>query len=59
MCTVMEEYAKEYAKEFAKESDKQTARHLFQNGVSLNIVKASIIRLSEEEILEIYNSVRP
>jgi len=59
MCAVMEEYAKEYAKEFAKESDKQTARHLFQNGVSLNIVKASIVRLTEEEIMEIYNSMRP
>lgn len=61
MCAVMEEYAKEYAKEYAeeyaKESDKQTARYLFQNGASLELVKLSMRNLSGEEIQEIYESV--
>lgn len=42
MCAIMEEYA----------------RHFFQNGVSLEIVKASIPNLSEKELLEIYHAVQ-
>ncbi len=58
MCAIMEEYAKEYAEQYAKESDKKTVRHLLQNGVSFELVKASISSLSEKELLEIYNAVR-
>lgn len=54
MCEIMEEYAKEYA----KESTKKIAKQFFQNGVGLEIVKASIPDLSEEELLEIYSSVQ-
>lgn len=53
MCAIMEEYAKEYA----KESDKETARQFFENGASLELVKASIASLSEEELMEIYTAV--
>lgn len=54
MCEIMEEYAKEYA----KESEKKIARQFFQNGVGLEIVKASMPDLSEKELLEIYQSVQ-
>jgi len=53
MCVVMEEYAEERI----KNADKETVRNLFRNGVSLKAVKASIVRLSEKEILEIYEAV--
>ena len=59
MCTVIEEYAKEYAEERIKDADRETVRHLLQNGASLELIKLGFVRLSEEEILEIYNSVRP
>ena len=53
MCAIMEEYVKEYV----KESDKKIARQFFQNGASLELVKASIMSLSEEELTEIYTAV--
>lgn len=53
MCEIMEEYAKEYA----KESDKKTVRQLFENGASLELVRAGFASLTEEELAEIFHSV--
>ena len=50
MCDLVEQYAKEYAEERAKES----ALRLFQNGVSYELVRASIPSLSDEDLQAIY-----
>ena len=50
MCDLVEQYAKEYAEERVKES----ALRLFQNGVSYELVRASIPSLSDEDLQEIY-----
>lgn len=51
------EAAKEVAKEAAKEAEKvarETARKLFANGVSYEVVRASISAISDEKLEEIY-----
>ncbi len=58
MCDLVENYAKEYAKEAveqtAKQTEKDTALRLFQNGVGYELVRTSIILLSDEELQKIY-----
>ena len=54
MCEVVENYAKQVAEEQAE----RYARKLFESGVSFEIVKNSIDALTEEELKEIYESVK-
>ena len=54
MCEVVENYAKQVAEEQAE----RYARKLFERGVSFEIVKNSIDALTEEELKEIYESVK-
>ena len=58
MCDLVEQYAKEYAKEYAEEVAeervKENALRLFQNGVSYELVRASIPSLSDEDLQAIY-----
>ena len=54
MCEVVENYAKQEAEEQAE----RYARKLFESGVSFEIVKNSIDAFTEEELKEIYESVK-
>lgn len=62
MCDLVENYAKDYAERVAKEAVKQTAKQtekdnalrLFQNGVGYELVRASLISLSDEELQKLY-----
>jgi len=62
VCDLVENYAKGYAEKVAKEAkEKETvesARKLFENGVSYEIVRASISTLSDEVLEEIYTQVQ-
>ena len=56
MCELVENYAKEYAKEVAQKAAQDAAdsvKKLFQNGVSYDVVRASITTLSDEELKRI------
>ena len=64
MCDLVENYAKERAEEAAKEATKKaakeaadSARKFFENGVSYDIVRASISTISAEELQKIYEQV--
>lgn len=64
VCDLVENYAKGYAEKVAKEEKEkaekdamQSARKLFENGVSYEIVHASIATLSDEQLREIYQKV--
>ena len=60
MCELVENYAKEYAKEVAQKAAQDAAdsvKKLFQNGVSYDVVRASITTLSDEELKRIYEAV--
>lgn len=54
MCDLVENYAKKVA--IAKE--KENAFRFFQNGVSYEVVRASILSLSDEELQEIYKQAK-
>ena len=54
MCDLVENYAKKKAAEAAIAKEKDNALRLFQNGVSYEVVRASILSLSDEELKEIY-----
>ena len=54
MCDLVEQYAKEYAEEVAEERARESALRFFQNGVSYELVRASIPSLSDEDLQEIY-----
>lgn len=54
MCDIVENFAKEWAKEETKEAEKNNALRLFQNGVGYEIVRASILSLTDEELQAIY-----
>ena len=53
MCDLVENYAKQKAEEKAADS----ARKLFENGVSYDIVRASITTISDEDLQKIYEQV--
>lgn len=57
MCDLVESYAKKRADEAAKEAATKTALKFFQNGVSYDVVRASIDMLSDEELQAIYKTV--
>lgn len=54
VCDLVENYAKECAEEEAKKS----AQRFFENGVSYEVVRASITSLSDEELESIYKKVK-
>ena len=51
------EAAKAAAEEAAKEAAMDNARKFFENGVSYDIVRASITTISDEELQKIYEQV--
>ena len=53
MCDLVENYAKQKAEEKAADS----ARKFFENGVSYDIVRASITTISDEDLQKIYEQV--
>lgn len=60
MCDLVENYAKERAEEAAKEATEKavkeaadSARKFFENGVSYDIVRASITTISDEDLQKI------
>lgn len=53
VCDLVENYARERAKKEAAES----AKKFFENGVSYEVVRASITLLSDEELQKIYKKV--
>lgn len=72
MCDLVENYARQYAEEVAEKAAKEaaekaaekaakdvaeTARKFLENGVSYEVVRASIATLSEEELQAIYKEV--
>lgn len=61
VCDLVENYAKQRAEEAAekaaKKATRETARKFFENGVSYEVVRASIATLSDEELQEIYKEV--
>lgn len=64
MCDLVENYAKERAEEAAKEATEKaakeaadSARKFFENGVSYDIVRASISTISDEDLQKIYMQV--
>lgn len=57
MCELVEEYAKERAEEAKTELNKKTARELFRNGVSYEIVRKSMTDLEKEVLDQIYAEV--
>lgn len=62
VCKLVEEYGRECAEEAAKEAEIQTeknsARRFFENGASYEIVRASLLTLSDEELQAIYQEAR-
>ncbi len=58
MCKLVEEYGRECAEEAQIETEKNSARRFFENGVSYEIVRASLLALSDEELQKIYQESR-
>ena len=66
MCDLVENYAKKKAdeatikaaEEAAVAKDKENALRCFQNGASYNLVRASIISLSDEELQRLYKEAK-
>ena len=64
MCDLVENYAKQKAEAAAKKAAEEaaekaadSARKFFENGVSYDIVRASITTISDEELQKIYEQV--
>ena len=57
MCDLVENYAKERAKEATAKEAADSARIFFENGVSYDIVRASITTISDEDLQKIYEQV--
>ena len=57
VCDLVENYEKQRAEEAAEKAARETARNFFENGVSYEVVRASIATLSDEELQEIYKEV--
>jgi len=58
MCDLVENYANKKAAEAALAKEKENALRLFQNGVSYDVVRASIISLNDEELQRIYEEAK-
>ena len=69
VCDLVENYAKECAEKAAEEAAKkaaekeikeaeQSARTLFENGVSYDVVRASIRPLTDEQLQNIYETIK-
>ena len=58
MCDLVENYAKKKATEEAVKEAKDSALRFFQNGASYELVRASIVLLSDEELQEIYKKAK-
>ena len=65
MCDLVENYARECAEEAAKEAAKKaaedtadSARRLFENGVSYEQVRASLTTISDVDLKDIYEKVK-
>lgn len=58
MCDLVENYAKKKATEEAVKEAKDSALRLFQNGANYELVRASIVLLSDEELQEIYKKAK-
>lgn len=58
MCDLVENYAKKKADEAAVAKEKDSALRLFQNGANYELVRASIVLLSDVELQEIYKKVK-
>ena len=57
MCDLVENYAKKRAEEATAEKAAERARKFFENGVSYEIVRASISTISDEDLQKIYKQV--
>ena len=57
MCDLVENYAKERAEEATAKEAADSARKLFENGVSYDIVRASITTISDKDLQQIYEQV--
>ena len=68
MCDLVENYAKQKAEAAAKKATEEaaekaaekaadSARNFFENGVSYDIVRASISTISDEDLQKIYEQV--
>ena len=57
MCDLVENYARERAEEAAAKESADSARKLFENGVSYEIVRASISTISDDDLKRIYEEV--
>ena len=62
MCELVENYAKKVAEKVAAQAaadaiakEKENALRLFQNGVSYEVVRASILSISDEDLQQIYD----
>jgi len=53
VCDLVENYANERAEELAK----KTAKSLFENGVSYEVVRGAVTVLSDKQLEEIYQKV--
>ena len=65
MCNLVENYAKEREEKAAKKAAEkeikeaeQSARTLFENGVSYDVVRASIRPLTDEQLQNIYETIK-
>lgn len=69
MCDLVENYANQRAKEAAEEAteeaerearekEKRNSQTLFEKGVDYNIVRSTVVLLSEEELQEIYRKTK-
>ena len=57
MCDLVENYAKERVEEATAKEAADSARKFFENGVSYEIVRASISAISDEDLQKIYAQV--
>lgn len=57
VCELVEMYGRQCAEKATKESAKETAYNLLKNGASYELVKKSIMLLTDEELQEIYHKV--
>ncbi len=58
MCDLVENYANKKVAEAVLAKDKENALRCFQNGVSYDVVRASIISLNDEELQRIYEEAK-
>lgn len=54
----MDGVVREYAKEYAKEQELETARNLFENGVSFEVVVKSMKNFTAEELKAVFDECK-